>query len=192
MKKFISLSEEELIHQYQQNYDIEIVGELYNRYHYMVLGIALKYLNDLASAEDAAMAIFEDLIKVLQKADVKSFKPWLATVTRNYLHKQYRTATKQPQMVFEEEFVKKDALFMELVEDNTHVNEKIEIEQQEETLLKAVNTLKPEQANCIRLFFLEQKSYVEICEQTGYSFKDVKSYIQNGKRNLKIILDGEL
>ena len=48
--------------------------------------------------------------------------------------------------------------------------------------------LNPEQKQTVELFYLQEKSYKEIVDQTGFSMNDVKSYIQNGKRNLKIML----
>ena len=52
----------------------------------------------------------------------------------------------------------------------------------------SVNQLNKEQGECVKLFYLEGKSYQEVAELTSYSIKKVKSYIQNGKRNLKNIL----
>jgi RNA polymerase sigma factor (sigma-70 family) len=54
---------------------------------------------------------------------------------------------------------------------------------------QALEQLNPEQRQCIMLFYLEKRSYQEIAEHTGYSLLQVKSYIQNGKRNLKIMLE---
>jgi RNA polymerase sigma-70 factor (ECF subfamily) len=39
------------------------------------------------------------------------------------------------------------------------------------------------------MFYLEKKTYQQIMEEKGYSFMQVKSYIQNGKRKLRVILD---
>ena len=64
--------------------------------------------------------------------------------------------------------------------------------QKETTLTKmeqALQQLNAEQQQCVILFYLEKKSYQEITEQTGYSLLQVKSHIQNGKRNLKIMLE---
>jgi len=192
MGDFKNLSDLDLINRYQKDSDIGVIGELFNRHKHIVMGIGIKYLKDKAAAEDAMMNIFEEMIKVLQKSEIKNFKPWLSTVTRNYLHKLYRTESKQNVVAFEEEVIKNDSFFMELLEDDTLISEKIEIENRETAISKAIESLKEEQAVCIRLFFLEQKTYVEVCEQTGFSFKEVKSFIQNGKRNLRIKLEGEL
>ena len=41
---------------------------------------------------------------------------------------------------------------------------------------------------CIDLFQLQEKSYKEIMASTGFDFKQVKTHIQNGKRNLKLLV----
>ena len=56
-------------------------------------------------------------------------------------------------------------------------------------LTKALSKLSEHQLICIKLFFYEKRSYQEIAEETGYELKKVKSYIQNGKRNLKNFLE---
>jgi len=59
-------------------------------------------------------------------------------------------------------------------------------------LPNAISNLNTEQRLCINLFYLKEKCYEEISMQTGYSLKQVKSYIQNGKRNLKIYLSQQM
>ena len=76
----------------------------------------------------------------------------------------------------------------ELVQDETALQEKQIEEAQLQQLELALSELKPEQSTCIELFYIKEKCYQDISDQTGYSLKQVKSYIQNGKRNLKNIL----
>ncbi|HKZ68006.1 MAG TPA: sigma factor-like helix-turn-helix DNA-binding protein, partial [Chitinophagaceae bacterium] len=58
-----------------------------------------------------------------------------------------------------------------------------------ETALKELN---PEQQQCVTLFYLQKKSYQEISDATGFTMLQVKSYIQNGKRNLKLLIEKKL
>ena len=53
----------------------------------------------------------------------------------------------------------------------------------------ALQQLNAEQQQCVTLFYLQKKSYQEITTQTGYTLLQVKSHIQNGKRNLKIMME---
>jgi len=126
----------------------------------------------------------------LRKADVRDFKPWLGTVTRNHLHRKYKRESKVRTLSYEDNENEMPEPFVELGEDGTLIHESAHIEELEGHLITAIGQLKKEQQECIRLFFLEKKSYADTCKQTGYSFKEVKSYIQNGKRNLRNILDG--
>ena len=62
----------------------------------------------------------------------------------------------------------------------------------EEKLLKletAIEELKDEHKKCLTHFYLEKKSYEEVALMTGFDLNQVKSFIQNGKRNLKLILE---
>lgn len=80
-------------------------------------------------------------------------------------------------------------VFMEMTEP-VHLNdEEDEIEANLNALDECIDVLKKEQKECVKLFFLEKKSYQEVNELTGIDLKKVKSNIQNGKRNLKICLE---
>jgi RNA polymerase sigma-70 factor (ECF subfamily) len=59
-------------------------------------------------------------------------------------------------------------------------------------LEEALYELSEEQRVCVTLFYLQKESYSQISERTGYSLLQVKSYIQNGKRNLKLLLQKKL
>ena len=61
-----------------------------------------------------------------------------------------------------------------------------------ELMESALKELNPEQQQCVTLFYLDKKSYQEVSDITGYSMLQVKSYIQNGKRNLKILIERKL
>jgi len=190
MKDLKDYTEEELLVLYREAHDLKVIGELFKRHQHIVLGICLKYLKDMSSAEDTLMEIFEELIIALRTAEVRSFKPWLGTVTRNHLHRKYKRESKVRTLSFEDNAHEVEEPFMELGEDGAPIHESAHIEQMEGHLKTAMGRLKKEQQECVQLFYIENRSYADTCKQTGYSFKEVKSYIQNGKRNLRNILDG--
>lgn len=172
------LTDEELVALYAKTSDKKHVGILFERYSHLVLGVCYKYLKNKEESRDAVICIFEKLFIVLKEQQIIHFKPWLHTVTRNYCLMQLRKK-KQP----------------DTEQDITELEEKIQTEDEcnytEENLQQlesAINQLKPEQKKCIELFYLQQLCYVEIAAQTGYPLKKVKSYLQNAKRNLTIIL----
>lgn len=177
-------NDQELIENYRQNADKKFIGELFKRYTGFVFLISMKYLKDEEQSKDAVMQIFEKLFDDLLKHEVDNFKAWLHTVTRNHCLGILR---KNQSIQKHKENIKENAVFMENEADNHLMNE-ADHEKSMDDLQNALKQLKPEQKTCIELFYIQEKSYKEIVEITGFTDKKVKSYIQNGKRNLKIIL----
>jgi len=179
-------SDEELLSSFKLEGDASALGELFKRYSLMCFSVANKYLKNEASAEDACMQIFENLLLTLHKHEVNNFKSWLHTITKNYCLMQLR----KPQFIKlleldadadENEFMEK-AAFLHPVTEMPQLEEKLQ------SLEKAMFGLNLKQQTCIRLFYLEGASYEEIGKQTGFTLNEVKSAIQNAKRNLKISL----
>ncbi len=173
-----------LIEEYRQKQDKNLVGELFKRYTGFVFLISMKYLKDEDQSKDAVMQIFEKLFDDLLLHEIDNFKAWLHTVTRNHCLGILR---KEQSMQKHLDRIKENAVFMENGQEE-HLINKDKTEKSIGNLEKALEKLKPEQKKCIQLFYLDEKMYKEIAEITGFSQKKVKSYIQNGKRNLKIIL----
>lgn len=178
-------SDENLILQYQQTNNRVVVGELFKRHSLMCYAVCVKYLKNEDDAQDATMSIFEQLFVDLKKHQITNFRSWLHSVCRNYCLMQLRK--KSPEVVFAEE--ENDTFFMQLnqfvhQEDNTQ-----EREEKLHVLEEAVKQLKDNQRKCIELFYLKHKSYEEIAASTGLSMNEVKSNLQNGKRNLKMALN---
>lgn len=162
------------------------MGILYKRYSHLVLGLSIKYLKDKDEAKDAVMQIFEKLMSDLLKHDIQYFKSWLYTFSKNHCLMIIRS--KQARLSKEIDIQINASSFME-TETNQHLNLSEEKEREYIALEKAVDSLNEEQKICIDLFYLKEKSYQEISDVTGYTLNEVKSFIQNGKRNLKIKLE---
>lgn len=128
------------------------------------------------------MEIFEKLLSDLLKHDIHNFKSWLFTYSRNFCLMQLRKKTKEVSM---DEVSNYHAELMESQEDFHPIDEK---ERQLQDLEKALENLNEEQKKCVKLFYIKEKSYQEVVDETGFELKKVKSYIQNGKRNLMIQL----
>lgn len=185
-EKYNQYSDLELIAEYKNTENKLFVGILYKRYSHLVLGLSLKYLKNEDEAKDAVMQIFEKLFTDLLKHKLEFFKSWLYTYSKNFCLMIIRT--RQSKLKKEIELENNADLFME-TESGLHLNKAEEKEKQFVALESAINELKDEQKKCIDLFYLKEKSYVEIAEITGFTINEVKSYIQNGKRNLKIKLE---
>jgi RNA polymerase sigma-70 factor, ECF subfamily len=180
-KKIQSSTDDELIASYKKTGDNSLVGELYKRYSHLVYGVCLKYLKNEEESKDAVLQIFEKLLTDLKKHEVANFKSWLHSVARNHCLMFLRKQQTKQKRVNEYEAVYEHE---EAFSAPFAVHEKIEKEKILTDLEKAITTLKEEQRICIELFFLQEKCYNEVADVTGFTIKQVKSYIQNGKRNL--------
>lgn len=185
-EKYNHCSDIELITEYKNTKNNVFVGILYKRYSHLVLGLSLKYLKDVDEAKDAVMQIFEKLLSDLLKHNIEYFKSWLYTLSKNHCLMILRT--KQSKLRKEMDLQIHADSFME-TENDLHQNKAAEKEIQYTSLEKAIAELNEDQKRCIELFYLKEMSYNQIVEMTGYSINEVKSFIQNGKRNLKIKLE---
>lgn len=180
------LPDHELILKYQVSRNPEVIAILFQRYTHLVYGVCLKYLDEQDDAKDAVMEIFEEMIDDLLKYEIHNFKSWLQSVTRNHcLMKLRKQKTRSGSFINVKE--KSDERFVEIADD-LHQEDVIE-DYNPEDLGRILKTLKEPQRRCIELFYLEDKSYQEVSEITGYTLNEVKSHVQNGKRNLKIRLE---
>ncbi len=179
-KKFNSLSDEEMVARYKASLDNVYIGELYKKYTHLVYGVCYKYLKDQELSKDACMQVFEKLLQDLLTHDVVNFKSWLYSVTKNHCLMKLRSSKGHFQINLssqEDEFMENTQI--------VHQTEDQSLEIDLQKLEEGLTQLNGPQKICVEQFYLQEKSYKEICESTGYSLNEVKSYIQNGKRNLK-------
>ena len=180
-KDYSEQSDEMLLHLFRKKQDPKIISIFYERYGHLVYGVCLKYLKDQHQSEDITMQVFEKLLNKLHLYEIQHFKSWLYSVAKNECMMLYRK--KNPIIPFSDYPDKKNGNDVEFHQE-LHPSEEIDQVAIDE-LNKAIATLNEEQRSCIKLFYIENKSYKEIEEETGFKIKQVKSYIQNGKRNLK-------
>jgi RNA polymerase sigma factor (sigma-70 family) len=178
-----NLSDAELIALFTQKGEKEALGVLFNRYSVMALAVANKYYKDRDKASDICMQVFEKLMSLLHKHQIDNFKSWLYRVVQNECLMELRK--KQDLVAGSVEEEKKFGRIMESGADLHHEEVK-DKEALLQNLESAIEMLEPRQKKCIELFFLQEKSYAEIVAQTGFEMLQVKSFIQNGKRNLQI------
>lgn len=180
-------TDEELLRSFKQSGDSAILGELFKRYAHLVFGVCMKYLKDTDTAQDMVMQIFEKLLHELKNHEVQNFKAWLYMVSKNQCLMQLRKDSTHRHVEFQM-YDDKDEGGMEK-EPLVHQEDAELKELHLSNLEEAIQVLNSQQKICIELFYLQNKSYEEVAEQTGFSMLQVKSYIQNGKRNLKIYLE---
>jgi RNA polymerase sigma-70 factor (ECF subfamily) len=174
------MTDNDLIQRYKLEGDSAILGELFKRYSALVYGVCLKYLKSREDARDAAMEVYEKLTKSLLHHEVTYFKGWLYATARNHCLMQLRSKKSKPHEDLPPFIVETDA---EQHQDGD------ELEGNLVKLEKCIEKLVAEQQLCVRLFFLEERCYAEVSQATGFTMNQVKSYIQNGKRNLKICME---
>ncbi len=177
-----SMKDEDILRAYRESHNNEFIGILYQRYTHLVLGVCMKYLKDEEKSKDAAMQLFTDLFEKLKIHEIENFKSWLYVATKNHCLMILRKDGRDRKLVDELEIHEN-----KIMENDVEVHHKNE--ELEKKLNVFINDLKEEQKICLKLMYFEGKSYKEIALITGYELKKVKSYIQNGKRNLKLSLE---
>ena len=171
-------TDQELLEWYKSKGDMDVLGQLYARYMELVYGLCLKYLKDTQKAEDAVIEIFEQLVEKVRKHEIKQFKSWLYVLARNHCLMYLRKKNKEISQDLSPEL-------MQSVDLQHHNDEENGQEEEEEQLRACIEQLPEKQKECIELFYLKEKSYKEIAEERAEEVGKVRSYIQNGRRNLR-------
>jgi len=174
-------SDSELVARYQKSGDMDLLGVLYERYTELIYGVCLKVLKNEAEAEDAFMAIFEQLTTKVRKHEIQQFRPWLHTVVRNHCLGILRKKGKHLTVSYDGDFMQSAEVLHPFMEEAS--NGKLT------ALPKCLDSLKGAQKTCVQLFYFEGKSYQDIAEEKDLPIGKVRSYIQNGRRNLKICIE---
>ena len=188
--KYPDKSDEELLGKFKNSGNLDLLGELYSRYMHLVYGVSLKYLGDRDDAQDAVMNIFEKLITDLPRHEVQNFKSWLYVLTKNHCLMEIRSRKSADSRL---EGLKTEQEFMES-EEELHLIDREDNSMEsslEKALMDCIEQLKTEQKQCIEMFYYQKLCYQEIADSLKMEEKTVKSYLQNGKRNLKICLEGK-
>jgi len=183
--KYKHISDQELLENFYTTHDTEWLGILLPRYTLLLLGVCMKYLKNEEEARDCVQQTFLKVITELKKYKVEYFKSWLYMVAKNHCLMKIRDGHGK--------------IPLELTERNMQGAEElpdkqsfVKDDQAIELMNEALGELSPEQRQCVTLFYLQKKSYQEISEETRFTMMQVKSYIQNGKRNLKLMIEKKL
>jgi len=177
---------EDLIRRFRETRDPAVMGELYKPFMLLVYGTCMKYFRNREESQDGVMQIFEILIRDVPRFDIQNFKGWLYMVTRNYCLMQLRKR--------KTESIRLADFSPSLIMESTEILHPIEEDPEGEMhnrLKICMEKLKSEQRQCVELFYYQKKCYHEIAVSLQIGEEKVKSYIQNGKRNLKICLESK-
>lgn len=177
-------SDEELLSLFKDTSKAEYFEQLYERYIPLIYGLCLKYLQNTEQSQDAVIDIFENLSQKIQGYEIKIFKNWLYSVVKNHCFHILKENKREIIVNFDSQLMESEPI-LDLLSENAN-------EDKEDALNKCLEQLPEPQRISVEKFFYEDKSYAEIVNETGFHLKSVKSYIQNGKRNLKICIEKNL
>jgi RNA polymerase sigma factor (sigma-70 family) len=182
--RYDHITDEQLLGLYNADGNQEWIGILLERYTLLLLGVCMKYLKNEDDAKDSVQQIFLKVLTEVSKYQITYFKSWLYMVAKNHCLMKLRGGQNKNLQELTEGLVNAPA------EDKK--NEIIENERTYTLLEEAIEELNDEQKQCVTLFYINKYSYNQIVEKTNYNLSQVKSYIQNGKRNLKLLLERKL
>jgi RNA polymerase sigma-70 factor (ECF subfamily) len=182
-KEFHHLTDQEILENYYATGNARLLGVLLQRYTLLLLGVCMKYLKNEEAAKDATQQVFLKVIGELRRYRVQYFKSWLYMIARNHCLMQLRNHAHKNARSLNEDMV---------IEDDSPLQYHTRKEKVLSLLESSLDELNAEQKTCVTLFYLEKRSYQQISEQTGFTMLQVKSHIQNGKRNLKLLVERKL
>lgn len=182
--QYAHITDQQLLEHFYADHNNQWLGILLQRYTLLLLGVCMKYLKNEEEAKDSVQQIFLKAITELHKYRVEYFKSWLYMVAKNHCLMKLRDKPGRQMEI-------KEQMAITPEEDNSR-QEHLEKDRKLELMDQSLQELSNEQKQCVTLFYLEKKSYQQIAEETGFTMMQVKSHIQNGKRNLKILLDKKL
>ncbi len=181
MQKLNHIDDKELLQKFYEDHNNEWLGILLSRYSLLLFGVCMKYLKNEDDAKDCVQQIFLKVINELHKYKVEYFKSWIYMIARNHCMMKFRDKEKHTIEINEN--------ISSAPDDITDKNFFIDKDNALTKMQLAIQQLSTEQKQCINLFYLEKKSYAQICAESGFSMMQVKSNIQNGKRNLRLALE---
>lgn len=184
-ENYHNATDQELLQRFYNSRDNEWLGILLKRYTLLLLGVCMKYLKNEEDAKDSVQQIFLKAVTELNKYKVDYFKSWIYMVAKNHCLMKIRDEHAKAPAPLTEKNLSAPA-------EEADKNFLLENEKTLEKMAEALKELSTEQQVCVTLFYLEKKSYQQISNQTGYTTMQVKSYIQNGKRNLKILIEKKI
>ena len=184
LEQISKLPDSEILRLYRESHDTAFVGELYKRYSHLVFGVCLKYLKNKEDARDALLSVFEKLITDLGKYEITGLQHWLYAVSKHHCLNKLKEKGRYNSVEIED-------IKMHDELPNVHSGE-LSAAQEKELLLtnleSAIEELSIDQKTCVTMFYMKKMSYREISEQTRMTMNEIKSHIQNGRRNLALML----
>ena len=157
--------------------DASAFEALYDAYHRLVYGIALRILADISAAEDVTQAVF---LKLWSSPDIfqsGNFGAWIARVARNRSLDVLRSKS-----------ARSEGELPESIPDDHRMEERAFANLDGAKVRTALASLPEEQRHLIELGFFEGITHEEIARRTGIPLGTVKTRIRSGLRRLRSLL----
>jgi RNA polymerase sigma-70 factor (ECF subfamily) len=184
-EKYKNTTDQQLLDNFYADHNPEWLGILLPRYTLLLLGVCMKYVKNEDEAKDCVQQIFLKVITELNKYRVEFFKSWIYMVAKNHCLMKIRDGHgKMPVELTERHMFTTD--------EQKDVEQLLQNDRTIELMAESLKALSAEQQQCVTLFYLQKRSYQQISEVTGFTMMQVKSYIQNGKRNLRLMIEQRL
>jgi RNA polymerase sigma factor (sigma-70 family) len=180
--RYKHITDSVLLEKFYADHDNKWLGILLQRYTMLLFGVCMKYLKNEDDAKDGVQQVFLKAIAELHKYKVEYFKSWIYMVAKNHCLMKLRDRQGKTAATLNEETIS-------IEEDTPSIQAHLDKDRMLDAMSQAIGELNTEQKQCVTLFYLGKKSYTEIAAETGFSMMQVKSYIQNGKRNLRIAVE---
>jgi RNA polymerase sigma-70 factor (ECF subfamily) len=183
-----TLNDQELIRLFRQTGEDHHFKQLYDRYRHLVFFSCLGLLKEAEAAKDVSSEVWVQFYSEIERQEIYSVPALLAVIVRRKSYSFIRQSAARRRLL---KFVAEEQAWdrhYQLAESPNSYFIKAEEAAGTALLAAAIGLLPVAQQACIRLFFYEGKSYREIAAHTGYTLKQVKSHLQNGRRRLHIIL----
>ena len=181
--RYENTGDNELLDRYYATNDQKWIGILLDRYTMLLLGVCMKYLKNEEESRDATQQIFLKVLTEVSKYKIDYFKSWLYMVAKNHCLMKLRGSQGRQMKELKE---------LAIEDHEADKTELLANENAYDLLEEAIGELSEEQKQCVTLFYLKKCSYQQITDATGFTPMQVKSYIQNGKRNLRMMLERKL
>lgn len=185
IEKYQHVTDQELLEKFYGDQNPEWLGILLPRYTLLLLGVCMKYLKNEEEAKDCVQQVFLKAITELKKYRVDYFKSWIYMVAKNHCLMKIRDSHGRIPVELSDRY-------LSTTDEPTDTQQMMQNDHTMELMTDALTELSHEQQQCVTLFYLQKKSYQEISEETGFTMMQVKSYIQNGKRNLRLMIEEKL
>jgi RNA polymerase sigma-70 factor, ECF subfamily len=154
--------------------DVEAFEALYNGYHRLVFGIALRIASDATLAEDVTQSVFLKLWSAPEAFREGNFPGWLSRVTRNRALDVVRSRANRPNAEIPADIP---------AETSTDATVFARIDAQR--VRGALSALSEEQRTPIELGFFAGITHEEIAQRTGIPLGTIKTRIRTGLRRLR-------